>query len=298
MTFDRFIPSANFATLERITVAGAEMFHDGRRPYLDMGINPDGTPVPMTVDELHAEIDKSADIASAWWAERVRDAQGVGDNGATGGPGREAHLPSMLAMGLAQQARREANIRPADVDSFQTALREQLVATMRGAPYNAGFPPCHHRDIDPWCRPIVSVRLEVDYHPYGLLKTALAASSIPANLADWAVLPLKTHMEVSARRIELRAGYAAGSVQLRCAWGEDDATLNDADRRRWWSLEHHRNAHMNAYMIERYGVKYPKWDVMSEEDQSLTQEMACAAIFGPIRDVVEDPYPDDKETAT
>ncbi len=186
---------------------------------------------PIKLDECRQ---RSAEVMSKWWADRIRDGVGIGDNGACdiknvgSKDGREFHLPSAIGMFMTQKIREEHPIDEAVVQKFQDIFCARIVEKLRN-PENK-YP---RLDIEGWCVGGPQVEADVDYHAWGLLLDSAVDAGIEKGLASSFIFPLKTRMMCSARSVVVRAGYAAGPQELLCQWG---VTL--PERQAWWKLKH------------------------------------------------------------
>ncbi len=155
----------------------------------------------------------SAACAAAWWAGRLRDASGVGDNGA-----RE--IQSVMACAMTRMIRDRNPPTEANCERFEIALRRRLVESLTSQVGIGSF----YYDHSGWDDGGIDVCMRVDYHPDPILLECLAIAGVERNIAEVAALPLKTTMRASARRIILAHGYAAPWVEIYGpAWGSTRA---------------------------------------------------------------------------
>lgn len=240
----------------------------------------------MSITELPADyIARSllvnAGIAATWWADRMRDGRGIGDNGATGGPGRENHAPSVAAMSLSLMANRDAwargDLSMAKIDAFETGLTLAIVRVFEEPNAEQRL----YRDVAGWTDGGPDLRLHVDYHPDRLLYDALIAAGIPKIVADMFALPLKSSTWISARRVAIRGGYGGETVEARCAWGVD--------------LDHHRLVELARYDAEEAACREPlealyrevlgeRWTYRQVEESGLPRMLLGEEWQGPIRE--------------
>lgn len=169
-------------------------------------------------------------VAATWWADRLRDAVGVGDNG-------DNTDVSMLAGGMMQIIRSRNPPTAENIARFQSILAAKTAAAFeaigdgRGTSVNIGcnwyYDEAGFDDGGP------DLCLSVDYHPSAMLYDSLIEAGIEKNVANVAALPLKTSMKVSRRRILVKHGYGALFVEIfGPLWGctYDEQTAADSHR--------------------------------------------------------------------
>ena len=144
--------------------------------------------------------------AARWWADRLRDGAGVGDNG-----GRDPQ--NNAARRLANVLRNSVVITEGMCARFEAELLDKLVRWMTGHPTGHHAPSYYERV----CRGddgALGLEIEIDYHATGMLLCALIAAGVDPVMADSYVLPLKTRMEIYPSRVLVRHGAAALAAQI------------------------------------------------------------------------------------
>jgi len=177
----------------------------------------------------------AAAAAAKWWADRLRDAAGVGDNGSR-------DPSSLMAGGFIALIRAKSPPTEDNCVRFERELTH-AIATLIERHDQSCWPDLSGFDDGGPC-----VRLRVDYHPCPVLYGALLEAGVHESVADTAALPLKTNMRVSARRVLLAHGYGSPWHELwGPAWGSSFAEQQAADlyRSRAGEAEH------EAWMAER-----------------------------------------------
>lgn len=189
----------------------------------------------MTDTGMDTELVHGAAAAGAkWWADRLRDAVGVGDNGDQSSRGA-------LGCVLTQMLRDRNPPTEDHCERFEqlmtTRLAQQLVRPTDDATW--------YRDVSGWDDGGVCIALRVDYHPCPLLRATLLDAGIERNVADVAALPLKTTMKVSRRRILVAHGYGARFAEI---YGPLWGTTYEQQRRIEAAREEQRAAVFEAWI--------------------------------------------------
>ena len=171
----------------------------------------------------------AATAAASWWAKRLADGAGVGDNG-------DRSLPNLMARTLCQMTREKMTITPEICAAFATHLRDRILADMV-----IGSGRCT-RDVFGYFDAGPEVDLDIDYHPTRNLVDSLVAAGIDkSDAGSMSILPLKTDMRVSARRVLVKHGYGADHVEIwGPAWGPTYEHERGWLRARTWEV--HRAA--------------------------------------------------------
>ena len=166
---------------------------------------------------MNARSKGPAAVAAKWWADRLRDAAGVGDNGA------RDHSSSM-AFGLTALLRDRHPPTEENCEVFERELARAIVTLI-----DRDDRSCY-RDVSGFDDGGPCVRLGVDYHPDAVLHGALLEAGVHESVASTSALPLKTVMRVSARRVIVAHGYAQPWREIwGPAWGCSYAEQQTAD---------------------------------------------------------------------
>lgn len=156
--------------------------------------------IPNDRKERHNQVENASKVAAAWWADRLRSGVGLGENGAD-------DPQSVMAGGFVRLARLRYPIFEETCLRFEQLLTEKIIAEF-------GNERRLREDLDGFDFGGPLVELGVDYNPCPLLYDALVESGVSENMAGMMVLPWKTRMRVSRRRVLLRAGYGADEEEI------------------------------------------------------------------------------------
>lgn len=201
----------------------------------------------MQVIAITDEMEYRASAAAArWWADRLRDGAGIGDNGSD-------DPSSVMAMGLTYLIRKQCPITPEICTRFERILTEKLVDGFETAQVTGN----HWNDSSGFDNGGVCLQPSVDYGPTKELYDALIEAGITENVAHSAALPLKTHMRVSARRVLVAHGYGARYVEIYGpVWGCSYKEQSRADNYRSDRLEKDCREPMEAEWVKLFGDKW------------------------------------------
>lgn len=198
----------------------------------------------MITDE---QILASATVGARWWADRLRDGRGVGDNGAT-------DKRSVMAGVITNMTRSLSPITPKICDGFEELLRVAMIREMVD-PHGICY-----RDVTGFSDGGLDLRFGVDYNPDPILYSALRGAGIEAIIAERTALPWKTMMFCSARRVLVKSGYRAKRVEIHGpVWGATYEEDGRAANYRYTQLDVYlypwlaKNPDKNSYMSEWFG---------------------------------------------
>lgn len=148
-------------------------------------------------------MDSPASAAAKWWAERLRDGAGIGNNGSAD--------PSSVMAGFMVSILRDRH--PPTTENC--AAFERLLAAAIARALNERDPICYY-DSSGFDDGGPCLALSVDYNPDRLLYACLIEAGVHESIASMSALPLKTRMRISARRVLVSHGYGK---QLSELWG-------------------------------------------------------------------------------
>lgn len=178
--------------------------------------------------------------AAKWWADRLRDGSGIGNNGSN-------DLNSIAAGGMMELIRSRHPPTEKNCASFEHELTRAIDTLI-----NRDDPECW-RDTSGFDDGGQCVVFRVDYHPDDILYGALIESGIHDSVARTSALPLKTNMRVSARRVLVAHGHANPWRELwGPAWGCSFAEQKSADEYRAKEAEIEQNAWMECAIGSRW----------------------------------------------
>ena len=174
----------------------------------------------MTPTQREEYLRGAARAAAKWWADRLRDGAGIGDNGAL-------DANSIAAAGFTLLIRARHQPTEDNCARFERELERAICLLVSTEDYRC-YRDCPGFDDGGSC-----LVLSVDYHPCDVLHGALIEAGIHASVASTAALPLKTAMWVSARMVRVAHGYGAPQQEIwGPAWGSSIAEHRATSRYR------------------------------------------------------------------
>lgn len=192
------------------------------------------------------QIEPAARAAAKWWADRLRDGAGVGDNGGN-------DRGSILAGGLIGMLRATACPTPENCDKFETLLVTAICEAL------ADETGCY-RDVGAYYDGGPDLRMSVDYHPDRILRDALLAAGVGSQVISMAALPMKTRVFCSARRVTVSHGYAATHVEIYGPiYGLTRAEVDAAARYQYAQLTEYYAWRDALPSDERSDEGWPEW---------------------------------------
>jgi len=173
--------------------------HEGGEEIDGGGVSDSSNPTSFDPSDPKL-IRASAVVAAKWWADRLRDGAGVGDNG-------EKSQAAMSDM-LTNLIRQNHPITAKNCEDFEVYLSAAIITAIK-----TESDLCY-RDQGPWYEGGPCLRFGVDYHQDLILRSTMLDAGVHESVVGMAALPWKTKMFCSARRVLIAHGYGARRVEI------------------------------------------------------------------------------------